>query len=156
MTIDDCALCYRKIKSYFFTDTLFTTAKAKSTCGIICDQVFISDKGFVYFCPMKDQRSYFSTLKQFAKEVGAPEVLVCDSHPTQKKHEVKEFCVQIGTTLRVLEAKTQWANRAKLYVGLLKKATQKDLRATRSPIVLWDYCMEQRALIFQVTVKKLF
>jgi len=60
-------------------------------------------------------------LKQFAKDVGAPEVLVCDSHPTQKKRDVKEFCVQIGTTLRVLEAETQWANRAELYVGLLKK-----------------------------------
>jgi hypothetical protein len=41
-------------------------------------------------------------------------------------------------------------------VGLLKKATRKDMRATGSPIVLWDYCMEQCALIFQVTAKKLF
>ena len=34
---------------------------------------------------MKDQRSYFLALKEFAKDVGAPDVLVCDSHPTQKK-----------------------------------------------------------------------
>jgi hypothetical protein len=156
VTTDDCALRYRKIKSYFFTDTLFTTAKAKSTHGNICSQVFVSDKGFVYFCLMKDQRSYFSALKQFAKEVGAPKVLVCDLHPTQKKREVKEFCVQIGITLCVLKAKTQWANCAKLYVGLLKEAMQKDMRATGSPIVLWNYCMGQRALIFQFTVKKLF
>lgn len=155
-TTDDRALRYRKIKSNFFTDTLFATAKAKSTRGNICGQVFASDKAFVYFIPMKDQRSYFSALKQFAKEVGAPEVLVCDSHPTQKKRDVKEFCVQIGTTLRVLEAETQWANRAELYVGLLKEATRKDMRATGSPLVLWDYCMERRALIFQVTAKKLF
>jgi hypothetical protein len=107
VTTDDCALPYHKIKSYFFTDTLFATAKAKSTLGNIYGQVFVSDKGFVYFCPMKDQRSYFSTLKQFAKEVGAPKVLVCDLHPIQKKREVKEFCVQIGTTLCVLKAKTQ-------------------------------------------------
>ena len=155
-TTNDRALRYRKIKSNFFTDTLFATAKAKSTRGNICGQVFASDKAFVYFVPMKDQRSYFSALKQFAKEVGAPEVLVCDSHPTQKKRDVKEFCVQIGTTLRVLEAETQWANRAELYVGLLKEATRKDMRATGSPLVLWDYCMERRALIFQVTAKKLF
>ena len=30
------------------------------------------------------------------------------------------------------------------------------MRATGSPIVLWDYCMERCALIFQVTAKKLF
>jgi hypothetical protein len=84
VTTDDCALCYHKIRSYFFTDTLFATAKAKSTHGNICGQVFIPDKGFVYFCPMKDQRSYFSALKQFAKEVGAPEVLVCNSHQPRR------------------------------------------------------------------------
>ncbi len=156
MTTDDPALRYRKIKSYFFTDTLFATAKAKITHGNICRQVFVSDKGFVYFVPMKDQCSYFSALKQFTKEVGAPQVLVCDSHPTQKKRKVKEFCVQIGITLCVPEAETQWANRAELYVGLLKKATRKDMRATGSPLVLWDYCMERHALIFQVTAKKLF
>ncbi len=107
VTMDNCALHYRKIKSYFFTDTPVATAKPKSTRGNICGQVFVSDKGFACFCPMKDQRRYFSALKQFAKEVGTPEVLVCDLHPTQKKREVKEFCVQIGTTLCVLEAKTQ-------------------------------------------------
>ncbi len=155
-TTDDRALRYRKIKSNFFTDTLFATAKAKSTRGNICGQVFASDRAFVYFVPMKDQCSYFSALKQFVKEVGAPEVLVCDSHPTQKKRDVKEFCVQIGTTLRVLETETQWANQAELYVGLLKEATRKDMGATGSPLVLWDYCMERRALIFQVTAKKLF
>jgi hypothetical protein len=35
-TIDDPALCYCKIKSNFFTNTLFATAKAKSTRGNIC------------------------------------------------------------------------------------------------------------------------
>ncbi len=104
-------------------DALFATAKAKSTHGNICGQVFASDKGIVVFYPMKDQCSYFAALKVFAKEVGAPEFLVCDSHPTQKKHEVKDFCIQIGTTLCVLEAETQWANCAELYVGLLKEAT---------------------------------
>ncbi len=66
-------------------------------------------------------------LRQFAKEVGAPEVLVCDPHPTQTQQKAKEFCTQIGTTHRILEARTQWANRAELYVGLIKEATRKDM-----------------------------
>jgi hypothetical protein len=153
---NDQALRYKKIKSFFFTDTLFATKGAKSTRGNICAQVFVSDKGFVAVYPMKDQRSYLLALKEIAKDVGAPEVLVCDAHPTQEKLEVKEFLIQIGTTLQVLEAKTQWANWAELYIGLIKEATWKDMHATGSPIVLWDYCMECRALIFQVTAKKLF
>ena len=69
--------------------------------------------------------------------------LICDPHPTQKQCKVKEFCTQIGTTLMVLEAQTQWANRAELYIGLIKEATRKDMRASGSPLVLWDYCMER-------------
>jgi len=105
---------------------------------------------------MKSQQDYFLALKQFAKDVGAPDVLVCDPHPAQTKQEVREFCTQIGTTLKVLEAETQWANRAKLYIGLMKEATRKDMHSSGSPLVLWDYSMECQALIFQITTKKLF
>ncbi len=55
-----------------------------------------------------------------------------------------------------MEARTQWANRAELYVDLIKEAMRKDMRATGSPLVLWDYSMERRALIFQITAEKLF
>jgi hypothetical protein len=75
VTTDDCAICYCKIKSYFFTNTLFATAKAKSTCGNICGQVFASDQGFVAFYPMKDQCSYFAALKMFVKECPRPIIL---------------------------------------------------------------------------------
>ena len=97
---------------------------------------------------MKKQSAYFLALKQFAKDVGAPVVLVCDPHSAQTKHEVREFCTQIGTTLKVLEAETQWANHAELYIGLVKEAVHKDMQMTGSPLVLGDYCMERRALIF--------
>jgi hypothetical protein len=115
------AVRYRKIKSFFFSDTLFVTGTGKSSQGNICAQLFVSDKGFVAIYPMTKQSDYFLALKQFAKDVGAPDVLVCDPHPAQTKREVREFCTQIGTTLKVLEAETQWANRAGLYIGLIKK-----------------------------------
>ncbi len=108
------------------------------------------------FYPMKKQAEYFLALKQFAKDDGAPDVLVCNPHSSQTKREVHFFCTQISTTLKVLEAETQWANRVELYIGLMKEATQKDMRLLGSPLVLWDYCTEHRALIFQITAKKLF
>ena len=54
-------------------------------------------------------------------------MLVCDAHPTQKKREVREFLIQIGTTLGVLETETQWTNWAELYIGLVKEASRKDM-----------------------------
>jgi hypothetical protein len=153
---NDRAVRYHHIKSCFYTDTLFVTGAAKSSCGNICAQLFVSDKGYVAIYPMQHQQDYFLALKQFAKDVGAPDVLVCDPHPTQKQRKVKEFCTQIGTTLKVLEAQTQWANQAELYIGLIKEATRKVMQASGLPLVLWDYCMERRALIYQVTAKNLF
>ena len=147
---------YKRLNSTVFTDTVYVTAKARSTRGNICSQVFVTDKSFLETYPMKDTKSYINVLKTFTKEVGVPDVLVCDAHPTQKKREVRDYLTQIGTTLRILEANTQWANRAELYIGLLKEATRKDLRETNSPMVLWDYCMERRAKIYQITAKNLF
>jgi hypothetical protein len=144
------AVRYCHIKLCFYTDTLFVTGAAVSSRGNICAQIFLSDKGYVAIFPMQHQRDYLLALKQFVKDVGAPDVVICDPHPTQKQRKVKEFCTQIGTTLKVLEAQTQWANWAELHIGLIKEATRKDMQASDSPLVLWDYCMERWALIYQV------
>ncbi len=85
----------------------FVTSAAKSSRGNICAQLFVSDRSFVAFYPMKKQQNVHLVVKEFAKEVGAPEVLVCDPHPAQIKREVREFFTQIGMTLKVLEAETQ-------------------------------------------------
>ena len=88
---NDRMLRYRRVKSYFFTDTFFVTKKARSTRGYTCMQIFVSDKGFVKVYPMKTQQDYPQALRLFAKYVGAPEILVCDPHPSQKSPEVKDF-----------------------------------------------------------------
>ena len=62
----------------------------------------------------------------------------------------------MGTTLRVLERNTPWANRAELYIGILKEAVRKDLRSTNSPMQLWDYAIERRAKIYNLTPRPLF
>ena len=38
----------------------------------------------------------------------------------------------------------------------MKEATRKDLLARHSPLVLWDYCAERRAMIFQLSARDLF
>lgn len=154
-------LRYRRLNSCFYTDTLFATAKAKSSCGNKCAQLFVSDKGFVAVYPMKHERDYLSALRQFAKDVGVPLSIIADGAAAQGNgprgsRAVKDFCNQIGTTLRQIETMTSWANRAELYVGLIKEAVRKDTREQHSPLVLWDYCLERRALIYQVTAKNLF
>ena len=66
---------------------------------------------------MKNQRDYPQDLRIFAKDVGSPDILVCDPHPSKKNTEVKDFLKKIGTTLPLLEKNSQWSNRAELYLG---------------------------------------
>ena len=101
-------------------DTFFVTKKAKSARGFTMMQIFVSDKGFVKVYGMKSVTEIPAAIRLFAKEVGAPNCFVCDPHANQKSKEVREFCHKIGTTLRLVEERTQHANRAELYIGLLK------------------------------------
>jgi hypothetical protein len=119
-------------------------------------QFFASDKDYVGVYCMKKEAEYLYALKEFSKEVGAPDVLICDGSKAQNQRAVKQYLTQIGTTLKTLEAETQFANQAELIIGLFKEATRKDMRESGLPIVLWDFCIERRALISQATSKKLF
>ncbi len=153
---NDRMLRYRRLESAFYTDTMFATKKGISTRGNKACQVFVSDKGFVAVYPMQSAKDFDTALHWFCKQVGVPVSLVCDPYSSQTSKEVKRFCDQIGTTLRVLEKGTQWANRAELYIGLLKEAVRKDLRASHSPMVLWDYAIERRAQIHNAIPRALF
>eukprot|EP00957_Ditylum_brightwellii_P107241 8182864-Ditylum_brightwellii.AAC.1 len=58
--------------------------------------------------------------------------------------------------LRVLEEGTPWANKAELYIGPIKDAVQKDMKESDCLLAFWDYCVEQRALINNLTTKDSF
>ena len=116
----------------------------------------MTDKGFVYVVPMRRKGEVLQALKQFAKEIGAPDAFVADMSSEQMSKDVKAFCYDIGTMLRALEEGTPWANKAELYVGLLKESVRKDMHEANSPMVFWDYCIERRAHINNLMAKSNF
>ena len=155
LSTNDRMLRYRRLQSVFFTDTMFAL-KHQSTRRNVCCQVFVSDKGFVAVYPMKSQKEFPTALHWFCKQVGVPDSLVADGHRSLQSGEVRRFCDQVGTTLKILEAHTPWANRAELYIGILKEATRKDLRSSNAPMALWDYAIERRARIHNAVPRPLF
>ena len=153
---NDRMLRYRRIQCAFYTDTMHANPRAVSLRQNKCCQVFVSDKGFVAVYPMKSQSEFQTALHWFCKQVGVPVDLVVDGFSAQTSKDVKRFCDQVGTTLRVLERGTPWANRAELYIGILKEAVRKDMSAMNTPIVLWDYAIKRRALIHNAVPRPLF
>ena len=123
-------------------DTFFATKKArKSTRGHSCCQLFVTDKGYVKVIPMRSKGDVSVAVKQFAKEVGAPDAFICDAAGENKSDDLRKFCSEIGTTLRWIEEGTPWANKAELYVGIIKEAVGKDMKESNCPLTLWDYCI---------------
>ena len=127
---NDCILCYKHISEYFFMDTFLATKKGgKSSRVNTCCQLFVSDKSYLFAVPMNARREVFSAVKRFAKEVGAPDALICDPIAEHKSNQLKAFLNEICTSLRLLEEGTPWANKAELFIGILKEAVRRDRRS---------------------------
>jgi hypothetical protein len=158
-TNDRMPLRYKRINDYFFMDTFFATKKAgKSSRQNTCCQLFVTDRGFVYVIPMTSKSEVLQAVKEFANRLpGAPDtIIVCDAAREQKSMSLRKFLGDIGTTLRVLEEETPWANKAELYIGLIKEAVRKDMKNSDCPLAFWDYCVERRARINNMTAKDMF
>eukprot|EP00957_Ditylum_brightwellii_P097231 7405187-Ditylum_brightwellii.AAC.1 len=103
---------------------------------------------------MKKNSEVIQAVKQFTKETGAPEAIICDGARAQSKgKDILQFMAQVGTTLRVLEEGTPWAIKAKLYIKLFKQTVRKDMKESNCPLVFWDYCSKKRAHINNLTAK---
>ena len=92
-------------------------------------QLFVTDKGFLYVIPMPSKSDVPKAIKAFVKSVGAPEAIICDAAREQTSKAIKSFCNDIGTSLRILEENTPWANRAELYIGLLKNTLSNEAKS---------------------------
>ena len=126
----DRMLRFKRILTYFFMDTFYATKeKGKSSRGHTCCQLFVTDKGFVYVVPMRSKSEVLNAVKQFAREVGAPEAIISDAAGEQSSEDLKKFCQSIGTSLRHLEEGTPWSNLAELYIGIIKESVRR-LRRT--------------------------
>jgi hypothetical protein len=147
-------LRYKRLKSVFFTDTLVSLS-TKSTRGNNYAQVFIIDKGYIAIYPMQSESEFKNALHLFCKEVGVPTTSVMDAHKAQCNNDTRCFCHQVGTIMHVLEEGAPWANRAEMYIGLLKEAVRQDcLHQSNAPMVLWDYCLECHATIHNASIPR--
>ena len=96
-----------RVSEFFCMDTFFATKLAKkSSRGFTCMQLFVTNKGFVYVIPMKSKAEVPQAVKAFAKEIGAPDAIICDGAGEQTSHALEAFLSEIDTSLRVLEKDT--------------------------------------------------
>ena len=83
---------------------------------------------------MKSKSEIPLAVKAFAKEIRVPILLILDPDRTQKSHKLDNVTREMGCKLKFLMRRTQWANLAEKYIGLLKEAVCKDMKDTNSPL----------------------
>jgi hypothetical protein len=62
----------------------------KSSRGHTCCQLFVTNKGFVYVVPMTSKGEVLQAVKQFTKEIGAPEAIIADPSGEQTSHALRQ------------------------------------------------------------------
>jgi hypothetical protein len=99
---------------------------------------------------MRRKGEVLQAKKQFSKEICAPDAFIADMSGEQMSRQDKKFCNDTGTALRALEG-NPWSNKAELYIGHIKEAVRQDMEGSDSPMVFWEYCLEMRARIHNLT-----
>ena len=75
-------------------------------------------------------------VKPFVKEIGAPDAIIFDAAKERTSQNLRQFCHEIGTTLRVLGGGALCANEAELHIGRIKDAVRKDVKEPDSPGII--------------------
>lgn len=70
---------------------------------------------------MRARSTILLALKQFTLEVGVRHAIIHDTAGEYKSSNMRNFCSEIRTTLRLLERGTPWPNKAKFTLRLSKK-----------------------------------
>ena len=93
-------LRYKRLKDFFFMDTFFVTRntsgkkKGRRTTperGHTCYQLFVTDKGSIYVVLMKSKKEVPQAVKQFYKEIGAPDAITCDVSKERTSGALREI-----------------------------------------------------------------
>ena len=110
-------------------------------------------KGFIGVYPTKSKGEAKHALRLFCKEIGVPTAFICDQSGEQTSKEVNEYIGNVGSSLRLLEEGTPWANRAELVIGHLKARVRSTMKDVNCSPIFWDYCMEWVARVNNLTAE---
>jgi hypothetical protein len=90
---------------------------------------YSSEQGFRIRRPVA-KAEVLQAVKQLQKGVGASDAIICDMAGEQTSHQ--RFCQEIGTVASP-RGRGRRANKAELYIGLIKEAVRKDMKESDLP-----------------------
>ena len=126
-------------------------ASIKSKRGNKCAQVFSHPCGWTRAFPCKLKSQAHDGLSLLFKRDGVPTDMVMDGSKEQTLGEFRRKYRESGCHIKQVEPYSPWSNSAEVAIKVLKLDTDRDLRQSQSPKVLWDDCLERRSYIKSLT-----
>ena len=151
---NDRMLRYNRLNTVVFMDTFFATKQKGFTSkrGHTCAQLFVTEFNHIHVCPMKGRKEgIYAAVKEYFKAKGLPIAIVADGATEQVQGETRKLCNLVGCDIRELEKNTSWANRAELYIGIMKNKVRRAMKLSGAPLRLWCYCVEYLCKVHNAT-----
>lgn len=88
---------------------------------------------------MRDRSSTPKSLDRFFHEVGVPCEMLTDNAPELVQGEWSKMCSRHYVKQKFTEPYSPWQNQSELERGIIKRKLRRLMKATATPIGLWDY-----------------
>lgn len=95
--------------------------------------------------PMRSEAQALEALRTFLHETGIPIELHTGRAKAPTLSEWRDICRKFNIYMAATEPYSPWQNPAELAGGIMKRRCKGIMRATNTPVVLWDYCLEYLA-----------
>ena len=128
-----------------------------SRVGFLLEAIQCSDPGLqAAMASIKTDNGLEGMRNNF--EATAAHLFPYDPVAKKRSSGQKRGSPQISSAMNPSPTKTStpWSKKAELYIGLIKEAVRKDIQESNSPLCFWDYCVDRRARINNLTAKNAF
>jgi len=143
---NDRGVRYNRLSDDVFTDTLKANVKSYFRKNRYV-QIFATRKGFCRAYPMEQKGQAHEALSLFASREGVPPNFVMDGAKEQVHGEFSRKMRQMQAGKRQIEPHSPWQNEAEATIREVKRGADRKMTKMKSPIVLWDHCLELECLI---------
>jgi hypothetical protein len=132
-------LRYNQLGCRFYSDTFFSSERLNinNTCG----QMFVTNFGFIKFVPMKSKAEASVALMELIQYMGIPKHIHSDGAKEMTQGYWKKICNEFGIRMTQTEKASPWQNRTEIEIRELKRHTRRFMHRTKTPVQLWDFCV---------------
>lgn len=143
---NDRQLRYRRLTHDVYTDTLDARIPSWHRKNKYA-QVFGTRFGWTRVYPMRHKSEAHEGLSLMAKRDGVPPCIIMDGAKEQTMGTFRKKAQEMDCHVKQTEPYSPWSNAAEGTIRELKRAAGRKALKKRSPLKLWDHCIELESLV---------